>query len=95
MIPISAILDGGHRGYWLDLSGGEGRYGRGAGRGGMGGGREGEVLRGGGGGGVLKSVHGRSRMAIDPRTPTRPGRSTGGGGHVKGGRTHFLLALVI
>ena len=30
----------------------------------------------GGGGGGAKLVHGRSRMAIDPRIPTMPGRST-------------------
>ena len=31
-----------------------------------------------GGGGVLISMRGRSRMSIDPRVPTRPGRSTSG-----------------
>ena len=30
------------------------------------------------GGGVLKFVHGRSRMTIDPRISTMPGRSTWG-----------------
>ena len=30
------------------------------------------------GGGVLIIMHGRSRMAIDPRLPTMPGRSTSG-----------------
>ena len=32
----------------------------------------------GGVGGVLIVMHGRSRMTIDPRTPTTPGRSTSG-----------------
>ena len=43
------------------------------------------VVRGGGSGGirgmgrgVTQFVHGRSRMAIDPRIPTMPGRSTSG-----------------
>ena len=31
-----------------------------------------------GGGGVLTVMHGRSRMTIDPRIPTMPGRSTSG-----------------
>ena len=31
---------------------------------------------GGGGGGCTQSVHGRSRVTIDPRIPTMPGRST-------------------
>ena len=30
----------------------------------------------GGGGGVFDFMHGRSRIAIDPRIPTIPGRST-------------------
>ena len=30
------------------------------------------------GGGVLIIMHGRSRMTIDPRIPTMPGRSTSG-----------------
>ena len=35
--------------------------------------------RGGGGGiGCAQFVHGRSRMTIDPRIPTMPGRSTPG-----------------
>ena len=33
---------------------------------------------GGGGRGVLMIVHGRSRMTIDPRIPTMPGRSMSG-----------------
>ena len=31
-----------------------------------------------GGGGYTQFVHGRSRMTIDPRIPTIPGRSTSG-----------------
>ena len=44
----------------------------------------------GGGGGVLDIIHGRSRMTIDPRIPTIPGRRTLGF-HPPGG--HCLLAL--
>ena len=33
---------------------------------------------GAGGGGGTQFVHGRSRMTIDPRIPTMPGRSTSG-----------------
>ena len=33
---------------------------------------------GGGGGCVLTVMHGRSRMTIDPRIPSMPGRSTSG-----------------
>ena len=43
------------------------------------------------GGGALDIIHGRSRMPIDPRIPTMPGRNTSGfhrpdtgvGGHVE------------
>ena len=34
--------------------------------------------RGGGGGGGAQFVHGHSRMTIDPRIPSTPGRSTSG-----------------
>ena len=39
-----------------------------------------EMIRGGigGGGGCTQFVHGRSRMTIDPRIPTMPGRRTSG-----------------
>ena len=40
--------------------------------------------------GVLDTIHGRSRMIIDPRIPTMPGRSTPG--FHRPGR-HCLLAL--
>ena len=44
-----------------------------------------EAAQGGGEGGLLVVVHGRSRMIIDPRIPTVPARSTsdshGPGGH--------------
>ena len=36
------------------------------------------VARGNGKGGVLIIIHGRSRMTIDPRTPTMPAGSTSG-----------------
>ena len=62
-------------------------------------------------GGCTQFGHGRSRMAIDLRIPTMPGRSTSGfhqpgkhcvqrgavrrGGGEGGGRTHLLFALVV
>ena len=42
---------------------------------------ESEKEKGGGGGGArgdTQFVHGRSRMTVDPRIPTLPGRSTSG-----------------
>ena len=38
--------------------------------------RNAEPGRGGGGGGGTQVVRGRSRMTLDPRVPTMPGRST-------------------
>ena len=42
------------------------------------GGGDARDARGGEGGGCTYFVHGRSRMTIDPRIPTMPGRSTSG-----------------
>ena len=64
----------------------------------------------GGGGRCTQFVHGRSRMTIDPRILTMPGRSTsgfhqsgkGGGGGVKracrcwgNGRAEFLVQIIV
>ena len=47
-----------------------------------------KMARGGGRGVVLDVIHGRSRMTIEPRSPTMPGRSTSGC-HRPGG-THVM-----
>ena len=40
-------------------------------------------------------VHGRSRVTIDPRTPTIPGRGGGGGGRGRLERSRFLHAITV
>ena len=50
--------------------------------------------RTGGGGGCTQFVHGRSRMTMDPRTPTTSGRSTSGFRRPDRHRVRALIAIV-